>query len=805
MRLLFVLFCSILVNPTIGQYSIKGSVQLNGVSPLSQKVELFISENSTFYNTKKDGSFHIRNLNHQRITLTLYSKGYKSITEIVDLDILDSLLNINLLPLSSELERVDIFAQASTGFGFSQLKAVEDMAIYAGKKSEVVDMQSNVMSKANNNPRQVYGKVAGLNIWENDGAGIQLGIGGRGLSPSRVSNFNTRQNGYDISADALGYPESYYSPSAEAIDRIEIVRGAASLQYGTQFGGFLNFKLKDGPDTAKFELNSRQSVGSFGLINSFNSIGGNHHKLKYYAFYQHKQGNGWRENSGFNVHNAHFNLQYDLHQKFKISLEYTFMSYLAQQPGGLTDFQFLENPQQSIRSRNWFQVGWNLAALKLKYKINETTKIDSRIFTLLAGRDAVGNLGPITRIDDPDSKRNLLVDDYLNIGIENRLMKRYVLKGRTSIALIGMRYYKGFTERKQGFGTASDDANFRFENNNRPEDSFYEFPSENVSLFAENVFYITPKVSITPGVRYEYIDTQSEGFYVNRSFNLAGQVINENSIEDNRRNVRDFVLMGIGYSYKPHDLFEFYSNYSQNYRSINFNDMRIVNPNYQVDTNLTDESGFSIDLGIRGHKYSWLSYDVNVFYLKYNDRIGEVRITDPVLFKPIRFRTNVSDSRSLGIESYVELSLTSLMGKQNSKSKMDWFSNLSIMEAKYINSEETAYQDKYVELVPSVIFRTGLKYSILNWSTSLQYSYTDEHFTDATNAEFTSNAVNGLVPSYEVVDFSLQFKKRQWLLEFAVNNLLNATYFTRRAAGYPGPGIIPAEARNMNFTVALNL
>jgi Fe(3+) dicitrate transport protein len=34
---------------------------------------------------------------------------------------------------------------------------------------------------------------------------VQLGLGGRGLSPNRNSNFNTRQNGYDTAAaDALG-------------------------------------------------------------------------------------------------------------------------------------------------------------------------------------------------------------------------------------------------------------------------------------------------------------------------------------------------------------------------------------------------------------------------------------------------------------------------------------------------------------------------------------------------------------------------------------------------------------------------
>ena len=83
-----------------------------------------------------------------------------------------------------------------------------------------------------------------LNVWESDGAGIQLGIGARGLSPNRTSNFNTRQNGYDISADALGYPESYYTPLADGLEKIEIIRGAAALQFGTQFGGVINFIMK---------------------------------------------------------------------------------------------------------------------------------------------------------------------------------------------------------------------------------------------------------------------------------------------------------------------------------------------------------------------------------------------------------------------------------------------------------------------------------------------------------------------------------------------------------------------------------
>ena len=125
-----------------------------------------------------------------------------------------------------------------------------------------------IANKASNNARQAFAKIPSLNIWESDNAGLQLDIGGRGLSPRRSANFNTRQNGYDISADALGYPESYYVPPQQAVKQIEVVRGAGALQYGSQFGGLVNFKLKQGSKEKAFNLETENTYGAFNFINT---------------------------------------------------------------------------------------------------------------------------------------------------------------------------------------------------------------------------------------------------------------------------------------------------------------------------------------------------------------------------------------------------------------------------------------------------------------------------------------------------------------------------------------------------------
>ena len=163
---------------------------------------------------------------------------------------------------------------------------------------------------ASNNARQIYSQVAGLNIYQNDDAGLQLNIGGRGLDPNRTANFNTRQNGYDISADVLGYPESYYSPAAEALKEIQIIRGAASLQYGTQFGGLVNFIIKSPNPNKSFEFITRNTIGNNSLYTNFTSISGTKNKWSYYSFFNYKNGDGFRPNSKFESKNiyAHIGL-----------------------------------------------------------------------------------------------------------------------------------------------------------------------------------------------------------------------------------------------------------------------------------------------------------------------------------------------------------------------------------------------------------------------------------------------------------------------------------------------------------------
>lgn len=706
----------------------------------------------------------------------------------------DTTLSVFLVPNQIQLDEVTVTTEKDNNFGISRLNNVEGTTIYAGKKSEAIYVQDLNANLAANSSRQVFAKIPGINVFENDGTGTTIGIGGRGLNPNRISNFNTRQNGYDISADALGYPESYYTPPTEAIERIEILRGAAALQFGTQFGGMINYKFIRPPENKKMSGDFRQTNGSYGFYNAFNKLSGTHKKISYTTFYQYKTYQGWRKNSQLNSHNAFASISYQATKKLQLNAEYTFLNYLAQQPGGLTDRQFLNDVSIVTRSRNWFKVNWNLISVSANYAINETSKLNINAFGLIASRDALGFLGRTDRPDLSGTNRNLLSDIYQNYGSEVRYLKRYALFKKNSHFLVGARYYKGQTTRKQGSADDSNQANFNFLYPNNLDHSSYVFPSHNKALFFENIFQLTSKWSVTPGLRLEHINTQSEGYYRLLNKNLTGDTLLDSRINDKRSNERNFLLGGIGTQYKLIQAIEFYANFCQNYRSINFNDMRVVNPNFQVDPNLKDENGYTIDGGVRGALKNLLYYDVSIYLLRYNQRIGTTLGVDTNTYQIIRYRTNLGNSKTIGLEAFAEIDWIKLCNK-NSHHKFATFVNYSLTKATYINSNK-AIEGNTVEYVPKQILRTGITYTYKKFTVNTQYAYTGAQFSDATNSAESSSGIFGLIPSYRIIDASMAYTYKIVTLSFGVNNLGNTKYFTRRAEGYPGPGIIPADPIN---------
>ena len=765
-------------------------------------VEVFDKENGRLTQSNTEGVFQFSS-SKEKITLIFFTLNY-SVYE-GNFSFSEDTIRVNLSPLSKELMEVEINSRKQKIFELKRLNNIVGTSIYAGKKNEVVLVNQSMANLASNNARQIYSQVAGLNIYQNDDAGLQLNIGGRGLDPNRTANFNTRQNGYDISADVLGYPESYYTPAAEGLEEVQIIRGAASLQYGTQFGGLVNFVMKKPNKQKKASIVSRNTLGSNQLYTNYSAVDGVIGKFSYLSFINYKRGDGFRPNSIFESTNTYSYLGYEVNKKLSISAEITYLDYLAQQAGGLTDIMFEVDHLQSNRERNWFQVNWLLYNLNLSYILKNNNALTLNVFGLDANRYALGfRTNRVSQIDS-GSERDLIKGDFNNYGFETKVLSKYKIKNIQSNIVLGLKFYKSSNSSEQGPGSSDFDANFDFDFDNYPNynnQSQYLYPNLNIAFFGENLITINKKLSITPGFRIEHIKTESKGYYKKINLDGAGNVILNNTIENNNKRERAFILLGTGLSYKS--IVEFYANISQNYRSVTFADISIINPAYTINPEISDENGQTIDFGLRGDYKDFVSFDISSFGLFYNDRIGFIQklYSDGSVKSE---RGNVGDAFIYGLEALVDFNINKLTSN-NSSNIFNYYINASIINSEYVKSDKNGVEGNKVEFIPNVNIKTGLRIGYRNLTTNFQYSYLSKQFTDASNAvESNLSGVIGEIPSYNVLDFSAAYKFKKFKLELGINNMLNNKYFTRRATGYPGPGIIPAPPLNIYSTLEIRI
>ena len=161
-----------------------------------------------------------------------------------------------------------------------------------------------------------------------------------------------------------------------------------------------------------------------------------------------------------------------------------------------------------------------------------------------------------------------------------------------------------------------------------------------------------------------------------------------------------------------------------------------------------------------------------------------------------------------GIESLVELNALSLLGYGGRDLRFNIFANTAVTRSEYLDSEIPGVEGNEVEFVPALNLKTGLSFGYKNIVGSMQYTYLSSQFTDASNAgqnvRDNQSGIRGEIPAYSVADLSLSWSYKYLTIESGVNNLFNNLYFTRRATGYPGPGIIPSPPRTFYATLQLN-
>ena len=679
------------------------------------------------------------------------------------------------------------------------LPVIQGVYIFGGKKSEVINMTQLPADITNKTGRQVFAKVPGIFVYDMDGAGNQVNIAARGLDPHRGWEFNIRKDGIITNSDMYGYPASHYSMPLESIERIELVRGTGSLQYGAQFGGMLNYVTKQGDTTRPFSFESINTAGSFNLLSTYNAISGKDGKLKYYGYFYKKSRDGYRDNEHTDSEAEAIILEYEPTERLSIRAEWTRSKYRYRIPGGMNDSMFYADPTQATRARNYFSPDIHVPSVSLNWQIAAQTKLQITSSAVLGKRNSVTYDKPTNVRDTINTatmnynNRQVDIDRFNSYTTEVRLLQGYSLGGQTSTIAAGVQYMNNDLHRTQlGKGTIGSDYDLTLVDPVWGRD--VHLKTHNIALFFENKFQLLDNLFVNAGARVEMGKTEMSGKITYLPDNVIPVSIKH-----------EFPLFGINLSYIPKEDIEIYAGWSQAYHPMLFKDLIPSSLFEKVDPDIEDARGYNAEAGFRG-SWKFLRWDISGFLLQYNNRFGTLAETDNS-GNFFTYRTNIGNSLTKGAEIFLQADWA-----LGSNAGLSIFTSTAFIHARYTDAvvksgnSNIDIRGNKVESAPDIITRNGATLRFNRLSLSTLYSYTGETFADPLNTVQppASTGAVGLVPSYGILDVNASFRITGNLqAKLNINNLTDKQYFTKRPTFYPGPGVWPSEGRS--FTVSLGL
>lgn len=645
------------------------------------------------------------------------------------------------------------------------LPDVQGTKINAGKKTTMLDFDA-LPDIANSNYRQALALTPGLYVSEETSP--LLSIGYRGLPPGRVQFTQVLADGIPIHADQFGYPEAYYVPPLDTVDRLEFVRGGAALMYGPQPGGALNYVTHRPRTDRQLSGSTEHTFGEDNTWNSFTHLDGTTGRVGYYGYFNHRETDGFRSaNSDINLDAGSVKLALDATgpNRFFLTLE----SYQEEhgEPGGLTAADFAAGSSAATRLNDRFELERDAATLTWERDL-QNGQFSTRFWAVdytrysIRQRTATGTgFGSLPTIADQFDIEN---QEFKNYGVDSRIRQDWGPEDRHVLTVGGQVYY-AYSPRVDSRDTTTDALPAQVRTDAERRTTY-------APVFAENLFRFG-KLAVTPGVRVENIRQR-----VKENVNVSKPVLG-------RADRTDTVpLFGLGLAYDVAPKTQTYANFSESYRPVIFTQAVPTNNGVSVDGDLAESKALQYEVGARSEAVRGLVVDASVFLLDFDNQIGTTA-------------TLVSNS-GRAIHKGAELAagydlLTA--GGNASAHKLEVYANAMLLDAEFVSGPRDGKTPQYA---PDHLIRAGLVYSAPKGAAKVAFLGTivDDSFADdanTTNANLASTdprVADRRVPSYVVWDLTAEARvpNTPFTALAGVNNVFDEAYFSRVTNAGIDPG-----------------
>ena len=673
--------------------------------------------------------------------------------------------------------------------------------------------------------------VPGINGYADDGIGnSRLSIGIRGLNPRRSSRILILEDGVPIQPALYIYPNMYYNPPSDRIDRVEVVKGSGAIKYGPQtMGGVINYYTKRPRNEFGGKLKIKAGENNF--LSLFSEIGGfGNEKFKPEFQLLYKQGDGFRENNGFEQVNGTLKLSYNKSQdenyylKVNTNYENSNATYT-----GLTQYSFKTNPRFNPKKDDNFKLFRTAVDLITTKRLSSNLTKSTTAFVSFFDRRWWRENDIFVSVADSASSNPTAQPYYETMNLIRRgngkdnfgiLRTFYVggveqvfsykdspfgissfLSNNSSLEIGGRVYFERFIDdKKSGAKTdsregiyfipaASDDEQpiIVGQSHHYQTTAFSGFVSENIEF---------EKFTLNPGLRLEVFEQE-------RVDRLAGSVYQDKSIID--------LLPGVGFITKFSTI-NFFGGIHRGFTPPSSGTLKILNfggtPEDQ-GLNLEAEKSWNKEFGVRGD-YSMINFEVSGFHIGIENLVAAGRGT---AFK------NLGRVNTMGLELNMNLISSKLSGFLPDLHLIYAFLNTEVSEG-IIKSNvsgtvgsDVSIKGKELPYAPAHTVTAGFSRIGKKLSYRLDFRYVDEVFTDFENIMREDKlGIQGAIPSYSFINFSADYKVSTGSRIFLVGkNITDEIYIGSRLHSNPGQplanlssGILPGPRRQINLGFEYN-
>jgi len=193
--------------------------------------------------------------------------------------------------------------------------------------------QMNILPALNN-------FVPGVFVTERNILGFGVSTGGsgsisiRGVSGSPNTDVLILIDGHPQYQGLFGHPLSDAYVASD-VEKVEVIRGPASLLYGTNaMAGAINIITKK-QNEESFKMTMGAAYGSFNTQKFYETIGYKKNKFSIFTSFNHDQTNGIRTKTDFNISNGYTKVGYELSNHYMLSADFSIAGFKGNDNGSI--------------------------------------------------------------------------------------------------------------------------------------------------------------------------------------------------------------------------------------------------------------------------------------------------------------------------------------------------------------------------------------------------------------------------------------------------------------------------------------